>query len=329
MTVVEEAGDDRSARREFTPFQTFARVAPVATLGWYYLVDPVPLDQAVAWSYDALYHWDVTHTGLFEAHVAAFSFVFWIACFSVVHLVLGPEATRRARLDRADPSHDALEWATPGGYRLWFNPLVSYLGSIWLYQQTFHTYRPPTPDPPSFGVLVAELLFGVVLYDLLFCPLHVLLHRGPFPRLVKPLHAYHHRRGGPSSLQPVETVQHSYVDGTLQVAVNIFVQHLSPFGPHKHLLSRLLHNVVVTYLLTESHSGYDFGWMTHNLWPEFLGGAPRHDRHHRDGRVCYQQYFKYIDDAMGWNDMEDEDVKKTVTTTNPPHAAPHELEPLP
>ena len=70
--------------------------------------------------------------------------------------------------------------------------------------------------------------------------------------------AHHGARG--RTLNALETVQHSYADGFLQVAVNIVVQQISPFAGFggKHPLSRVLHNVVVTYLLTEAHAGSDF-----------------------------------------------------------------------
>ena len=42
--------------------------------------------------------------------------------------------------------------------------------------------------------------------------------------------------------------------------------------------------------------------MSHNLFPEILGGAPRHEAHHHNGRVYYQQYFKYIDDFFGFTE---------------------------
>merc|ERR1712167_130497 len=97
----------------------------------------------------------------------------------------------------------------------------------------------------------------------------------------------------------VETVQHSYVDGALQVLVNILVQQISPFGGDKHPLSRLLHNVLVTYLLCESHSGYDLPWQSHRFFPEIFGGAPHHEMHHHNGRVYYQQFFTYLDTFFG------------------------------
>lgn len=88
---------------------------------------------------------------------------------------------------------------------------------------------------------------------------------------------------------------------------------VSPFGGPKHVLSRLFHNLIVTYMLTEAHSGYDLPWMTHNIYPEILGGSPRHERHHHNGRVYYQQYFKYIDDFFGF--VEDDRSSKSKKTT--------------
>jgi sterol desaturase/sphingolipid hydroxylase (fatty acid hydroxylase superfamily) len=88
----------------------------------------------------------------------------------------------------------------------------------------------------------------------------------------------------------------------LQVAVNILVQQISSFGGAKHMMSRLMHNVVVTYLLSEAHSEYSLPWMSHNGFPKFLCGSPRHEKHHHDGRVYYQQYFKYLDGFFGFTD---------------------------
>lgn len=95
------------------------------------------------------------------------------------------------------------------------------------------------------------------------------------------------------------------MDGALQVLVNILVQQISPFGGDKHPLSRLLHNVLVTYLLVESHSGYDLPWQSHRLFPEIFGGAPHHEMHHHNGRVYYQQFFTYLDTLFGFTPRED------------------------
>lgn len=93
----------------------------------------------------------------------------------------------------------------------------------------------------------------------------------------------------------------------VQVIVNIIVQQLSPWGS-KHVLSRLLHNLVVTYLLSESHSGYDLPFMSHRVFPAIFGGSPRHNAHHNRGDVYYQQFFMYIDDALGFTPQHDKVV---------------------
>lgn len=43
-----------------------------------------------------------------------------------------------------------------------------------------------------------------------------------------------------------------------------------------HLLSRICHNIVITYMLTEIHSGYDLPFMMHNIVPYVFGGSVKH-----------------------------------------------------
>lgn len=289
---------------DMNPYQMAAR-ATVALTAASYAINPEPLDGAVASLWSAVYNWGPANAPLFEADAASFSFFAWIAAFSGLHLVLGRQKTIESRFDGQMPTKP-FEWAVPENFHLWFNPLGSYLGSIWLYHQFLHE-KPPLPElAPTFGVFAGELLFGVFLYDLCFFPIHWLMHKSSWGQMRK-VHGYHHRVSS-HALNSLETVQHSYIDGFLQVAVNILVQQITPFGGigEKHVLSRLAHNVLVTYLLSEAHSGYDLPWMSHRLFPEILGGAPRHEKHHHDGRVYYQQYFKYLDDFFGFTNRGEE-----------------------
>ena len=97
-----------------------------------------------------------------------------------------------------------------------------------------------------------------------------------------------------------ETVQNSYLDAGIQVMINIFVQNISPWGfGCKHPLSRAAHNLMVTYLLSEAHSGYDLPFQSHRLFPAIFGGSVRHEEHHQRGSVCFHQFFKYLDDSTG------------------------------
>lgn len=296
-----------SSAPSFTLFQQTIRALPFVTTGAY-LYDPKPLDDLVANIWSVIYDWDVAQYALFEAEVAVFGFFLWIILFSSMHLFLGEEQTKASRFDGEMP-HKPFEWAMPENYQLWFNPAASYLGSIWLYLQIHE--KPPLPEiAPSFGVLAVETMFGIWLYDLCFMPIHYLMHNWKVGR-VRRVHGYHHRSG--NTLNALETVQHSYIDGFLQVFVNIMVQKVTPFGGAKHVMSRLMHNLSVTYLLSEAHSGYrDLPWMSHNLFPEILGGAPRHEAHHHNGRVYYQQYFKYIDDFFGFTEGSNTSELETI-----------------
>jgi sterol desaturase/sphingolipid hydroxylase (fatty acid hydroxylase superfamily) len=283
--------------QRFTPFRTLVRTSVVATFVGY-LINPQPLDCMTASVWSAIYNWSPAQLPLFEAEVATAGFFGFITFFSLLHLVLGEEQTKASRIDGKLPV-DPLSWAKPQNFHLWFNPTASYLGSIWLYLQVHH--KPAfTEVAPTFGVFMGELLFGVFMYDLCFFPIHYIMHHSPWGNMRK-VHGYHHRWSN-HGLNSLETVQHSYLDGFLQVFVNIMVQQISPFGGPKHPLSKLFHNIVVTYLLSEAHSGYNLPWMSHNLFPEILGGSPRHEKHHHDGRVYYQQYFKYLDDFFGFTD---------------------------
>jgi sterol desaturase/sphingolipid hydroxylase (fatty acid hydroxylase superfamily) len=284
-------------KHEFTLLQKAIRSLPILAAGAY-AVNPAPLDGAVATIWDLVYNWDIAQNPLFEAEVASFGFFLWIVSFSVLHLFLGEEQTKANRFDGAMP-HDPFEWTRFENWHLWFNPIAAYLGSIWLWLQ-IHDKPPMAIEAPTFGVLTMELLFGIWLYDLCFFPVHYLMHRVELGSMRK-IHGYHHR-SGKTTMNALETVQHSYIDGFLQVFVNIVVQQITPFGAAKHVLSRLLHNLSVTYLLTEAHSGYDLPWMSHNVFPEIFGGSQRHEKHHANGKVYYQQYFKYIDDAFGFTE---------------------------
>ena len=310
------ANSDGTNADTANPYQMAAR-ATVALTAISYVIDPEPLDGLTASLWSAVYNWGPANAPLFEAEVASFAFFAWIAAFSGLHLVLGRQKTMESRFDGQMPTKP-FEWAVPENFHLWFNPLGSYLGSIWIYHQFLHE-KPPLPElAPTFGVFAVELLFGVFLYDLCFFPIHWLMHKSSWGQMRK-VHGYHHRLSS-HTLNSLETVQHSYIDGFLQVFVNILVQQITPFGVigEKHVMSRLAHNVLVTYLLSEAHSGYDLPWMSHWLFPEFLGGAPRHEKHHHDGRVYYQQYFKYLDDFFGFTEksLRIGDWRKTNNNNN-------------
>lgn len=258
----------------------------------------------VAATWQSIYAWPLAHTNMFEALTATAGFFVAIAFWSAAHLILWPSAERRERnarrfrYDRELPAAP-FEWLGQLGWRRLLGaylPAIAYLGSIAL----FHCFvtKPPLPaEPPTATRFFVELGLGVILYDLIFWPIHASFHADWAPKFWKRLHHTHHvarpseRRG--KSLMPLETVQHSYADGFLQVATNVFVQRLGLYaGLPKHPLSRVAHNLLVTYMLAEAHSGYDLPWMTHRLCPWLVGGAIDHDKHHRFNAKHYHQFFR-------------------------------------
>jgi len=78
----------------------------------------------------------------------------------------------------------------------------------------------------------------------------------------------------------------------VQVLVNICVQRTNVWGSTKSRLARALHNVIVTWMLTESHTCAPAPRLARRC---FLG-VQRHRAHHA-GSPYYQQFFGYLDDA--------------------------------
>jgi len=264
------------------------------------VVAPSFMDGAVANLWHAVDAVPFVHDRMFEADLAVAAFVLWIFLFESLHLVLPNAASYR--FDQAQPLRPL--W---GFTKQWWKsvmPAAAYLGSIWVFHelhlgQILFGSKPEFGDP-SFVRVASEVSLGIFLYDALFYPFHLSFHKLRI-REWRRLHGRHHQWGSREAAahNSIETVQNHYVDAGVQVAINICVQNFSPWG-FKHPLSRMLHNLMVTYLLCESHSGYDLPFMSHRIFPTVFGGSPRHEAHHRYGHVYYHQFFKWIDDALGF-----------------------------
>ena len=144
-------------------------------------------------------------------------------------------------------------------------------------------------DLSKFVYLVAEVSSGIVAYDFLFFWVHVLMHTSKTVSWLTS-HQQHHRYADEETAY--RTVNHSMVDGALQVLVNILVQRHTPWGTAKSQLARLLHNVIVIELLVESHSSSARLQLARRLFH----GVARHCEHHRNGGGApYAQFFGYFD----------------------------------
>lgn len=183
----------------------------------------------------SLGQWD-----MLEAYVAGLCFTIFIIFFRLLDQFptmnkhrLRPE-TKTIRLFLPDPNNS-------------WRPLIMYILAIHI----FHYFYPkPLPDVtiPSACRVGVELALGILAYDFLFFWLHYSMH--VFPTLSFVNHKVHHTQ---VTLCSSEVQHHSFIDGIFQVLVNILVQKIhTPFGA-KHYLSRILHNVVITYMLAEIH----------------------------------------------------------------------------
>lgn len=174
-------------------------------------------------------------------------------------------------------------WMTAIGYLL---PLLVYDA---LFPRRLQLLRAHWTAPTCW-TLVRDLTLSVWLYDFLFYWIHLAFHKLPY---VYRFHAVHH---APHAVRAGDTLRLGFVDGALQVACNILALRLLACHP----LSRALHNVVVTYMLAEIHSGYDIPWLMTHRWVPFgiLAGPRAHQRHHETGKHSYHQFFCYLDKPL-------------------------------
>lgn len=154
------------------------------------------------------------------------------------------------------------------------------------------------PDSlPSFTYLAIEVITGIVQYDAYFFLVHWAMHECKFLSVLLD-HKEHHRAR--KTLEARHVLRHSFLDGSMQVLINIVVQRHTPWGSIKSRLARVLHNIIVTWMLTESHSPAPYP----NIFRKHFVGVREHRRHHlcdgddEYGRLHrYQQFFGYLDNC--------------------------------
>jgi len=230
--------------------------------------------------------------------------------------------------------------ATMSGLIESLGPLFQSLAAYWIGIYLWTSVIPPAstniPDGLCFPMSCSELLYlaaevvtGLFLYDAIFFTIHMAMHEIPGLRF---LHFRHHEQHARQRQQnhtncsasavvppPVESrdvLRHSLADGALQVAVNILVQRHTAWGAVKTRLARGFHNILVIWMLTESHSAAPTPW----LWRRCCVGVREHYQHHTANlnndddnttangtnniqkktatmhRCRYQQFFGYLDD---------------------------------
>ena len=153
-------------------------------------------------------------------------------------------------------------------------------------------------DFASLGWLLLEVTSGVIAYDFYFFWVHLALHES-MTLYVLSGHGKHHeydKNSGEFMESGFRTINHSAVDGALQVIVNILVQRHNPWGTAKSRVARWLHNVIVIAMLVESHSNAK----RPKPFSSLFAGVRNHYLHHRHRGPPYQQFFGYLDALLDY-----------------------------
>lgn len=151
------------------------------------------------------------------------------------------------------------------------------------------------PPPTAFGVF-RDVLSGLLLYDFLFFFAHYAFHK--IPPLYRAFHKKHHAS---REVRACDQVRLSGVEEIVDVGISIVALRVLK----AHALSRTVYNLVITFLLTELHSGYAFPWSPQDVVPFGLStGSRGHHHHHRHGTKYYQKFFCTLDRLFGFVDEE-------------------------
>ena len=145
-------------------------------------------------------------------------------------------------------------------------------------------------EAPAIGKVCLHLFLALVIYDFLFCAVHLLLHKSRW--LYKTVHKKHH----------THTVIDARVTNKLHILERVALvlsanQSLKWVGAHP--LTRFLFVLIFLFLLIENHAGFDFPFSISKLVPyQLMGGAKRHHMHHRHPNRYFQPLFTYLDDFV-------------------------------
>lgn len=166
---------------------------------------------------------------------------------------------------------------------------------IWVEKRKswIQTTRALPLEPPSFSVLVFDLIASVLLYDAMFFFLHFAFHKNFW--LYKTFHAFHHDHD----------VMHAHVTNQLTVGERLALILSANFSLkvfNSHPVTRALFVPVFIWLLIDNHTGYDLPWGLHKIVPFGIMGGPRkHYAHHLEGKRHYQPFLTYLDKLLEMN----------------------------
>jgi len=151
---------------------------------------------------------------------------------------------------------------------------------------------------PTTLQIVRDVLCGLMLYDFGFFMCHFLMHKIPF--LYKFVHKKHHTT---TEVRSSDIVRLSGIEEVVDVGISILALNYLKCHP----VSRTIYNLIITFLLTELHSGFAFPWTPQFVVPFNVStGSKGHHYHHRVGKHYYQKFFCTVDRLFGFIDKKTE-----------------------
>lgn len=162
---------------------------------------------------------------------------------------------------------------------------------------------------PSSLTVIKQVVFFMVMEDLLFYWSHRLLHH---PRLYPHIHKRHHEFKDTVSIaseyaHPLE----SLLSNTLPTVAGYKL-----LGGKTHMATVLMWVIIRVTETIDGHSGYEFSWSPYRLMP-FSGSASFHDYHHTHNIGNYGSFFTLWDTLCGtsasyWRYLNQQQVKQTI-----------------
>jgi sterol desaturase/sphingolipid hydroxylase (fatty acid hydroxylase superfamily) len=187
------------------------------------------------------------------------------------------------------------EW----NWKAWIFELPLYVVPLFLWDYFIprRAAKIATWSAPTAFQVCRDVSCGLLLYDAFFFCGHFLMHKIPF--IYNTVHKKHHTN---PECRAAEIVRLSFVEEVLEVGMSIVA--LNYLGAHP--VSRSIYNVIITFLLTELHCGFDLPWTPQNVVPFGLAtGSRRHHYHHRIGKNYYQKFFCHVDRLFGFYQKDD------------------------
>ena len=197
----------------------------------------------------------------FEVVMSSALFSFY--CFVFGYLDYHVPSVHVYRIKGLTESNDS--WK--GRFTVWYEETFWYVGPWFVIDYFFprrYLLLAIHASAPTITRIVYDVTFSLVLYDFIFFLGHYTLHKSRY--LYEHVHAKHHTMRG--DIRAGDAIRHSFWDGTFDVACSVIALRIS----QAHPMSRTIYNIIAIYLITEAHSGYNFPYAPHNLFPAvFLG----------------------------------------------------------